>query len=771
MQQKWAEFQGRIEDDRLVSGKGHYISDVALDRMSYGTVVRAPVAHGAITSIETADASAMPGVLAIYTADDIAADGIEDFPGTIKLPGSDGKPAFPARRPVLARQRIRAVGEPVAFVVAETEEQAIAAAEAVIVMTDDLPAIVTHEAARQPDAPTVWDEVPDNVGFVWTRGDAARTDAAIAGAAHVTRLRSNVSRVNALSMEPRGCMGDVDEAGRLVLYAANQSPHILRNGVAAMFKVQPDDVRVVAGDVGGSFGMKSGTYPEDILVLFAARRLGRPVRWISARTESFLADDHGRDMGVDALLALDKDGRFLALKADYTVNIGAYLSGRSLFMTNNIGGVPGVYRIGAIAASITGVYTNTMTNAPYRGAGRPEATYTIERLIDLAARELDIDPFELRVRNLIEPEAMPYDTGLIFEYDCGEFEGNMMEASRIADRAGFAARREASRKKGLLRGLGIANPIEVAGGPFSQPAKDMTRVAVGSDGRVKVWAGAMSTGQGLETMMVDLVARELGVDRADIDYAFGDTDNLPEGRGNGGSSAAPVGASATMLAAKQVVATGRLIAAELLEATPDDIDFEEGRFPLRGTNRSVSLAEVAARAAQKNPTGLMEEARFAPPTVTYPNGCHLCEVEIDPETGVTRILRYTVVEDIGTVLNMTLAHGQIQGGVAMGIGQALGELIRYDEDSGQLVTGSFMDYQMPRADEIPLVELTTKPVPTKVNPIGAKGVGEAGTVGAMVAVINAICDALAPHGIHHMEMPATPARVWEAIQKAKAKAE
>lgn len=767
MQQKNAQFQGRIEDDRLITGRGRYVADVPMANLAFGVVVRAPIAHGRIRSIDTSAAKAYPGVLAVYTARDIAEDGIEAFPCGVALNGSDGKPAFKARRPVLAAERIRAVGEPVAFVVAATEEAAGAASELVVVNTEDLASVVGHEAARKAGAPAVWDEVPDNVAYVWARGDVARADAAIAAAAHVVHLSSAVTRVNALSMEPRGALGFVDADGRLVLHASNQSPHALKSGVAGMFKVQPDRVRVIAGDVGGSFGMKSGTYPEDVLVLFAARRLGRPVRWISERRESFLADDHGRDMGLEGVLALDGDGRFLALKADYTVNVGSYLSGRSLFMTNNIGGVPGVYRIPAIAASITGVYTNTMTNAPYRGAGRPEATYTIERLVDLAAREMGIDPFELRHRNLVAPSAMPYDTGFIFKYDCGEFEGNMLEAARLADKAGFEARRQASSAKGLLRGLGIANPIEVAGGPFTKPAKDMTRIAVGSDGRIKVTAGAMSTGQGLETMMIDLVARQFGVERGRIDYAFGDTDSLPNGRGNGGSSAAPVGASATKLAGDKVIATARSIAAELLDAAPEAIDFVDGNFPLRGTNRAVSLAEVAARAQERNPAGLVEEAEFLPPTVTYPNGCHLCEVEVDPETGTTRIERYTVVEDIGTVLNETMAQGQIQGGVAMGVGQALGEVIRYDAESGQLVTGSFMDYQMPRADEIPGVELVTKPVPTKVNPIGAKGVGEAGTVGAMVAVINAICDALAPLGIRHIEMPATPPRVWAAIQAAK----
>ncbi|MDX2155440.1 MAG: molybdopterin cofactor-binding domain-containing protein [Hyphomicrobiaceae bacterium] len=767
MQQKWAEFQGRIEDDRLVTGRGRYVADVQVAGVAVGVVVRAPVAHGRIKAIDAAAALAVEGVLAVYTAQDLAADGIGDFPCGVSLPGSDGKPAFQARRPVLARDRLRAVGEPVAFVVAETEAAAAAAAELVVIVTDDLPAVVTAVAARAEGAQTVWDEVRDNIAYVWKRGDAAKVDAAACGAAHVVRLSSSVTRVNALSLEPRGCLGRIDESGRLVLYASNQSPHALKAGIAGMFKVSAEQVRVVAGDVGGSFGMKSGTYPEDVLVLFAARRLRRPVRWISERRESFLADDHGRDMHVDGQLALDGDGRFLALQAHYTVNVGSYLSGRSLFMTNNIGGIPGVYRIPAIAASITGVYTNTMTNAPYRGAGRPEATYTIERLIDLAARELGLDPFELRRRNLVAPSAMPYDTGFIFTYDCGEFEGNMLEAARIADRAGFPARREASARRGLLRGLGIANPIEVAGGPFTKPAKDMTKIEVGANGRVKITVGAMSTGQGLETMMIDLVASELGIGRDQIDYAFGDTDDLPHGRGNGGSSAAPVGASATKLAAGKVIATGRDIAAEMLEAPVESVGFVEGRFPLEGTNRSVSLAEVAARARQRSPEGLVESAEFAPPTVTYPNGCHICEVEVDPETGVTRIVAYTIVEDIGTVLNLKLAHGQIQGGVAMGVGQALGEVIRYDEDSGQLVTGSFMDYQMPRADEMPAVVLATKPVPTKVNPLGVKGVGEAGTVGAMVAVINAICDALAPLGVTHIEMPATPPRVWQAIQAAK----
>ena len=513
--------------------------------------------------------------------------------------------------------------------------------------------------------------------------------------------------------------------------------------------------------------MKSGAYPEDVLVLFAARKLGRPVRWISERRESFLADDHGRDISIEAELALDGDGQIQGLKVDFTINVGSYLSGRSLFMLNNIGGIAGVYRIPKIEASLTGVFTNTMTNAPYRGAGRPEATYVIERLMDLAALDLGIDPFELRQRNLVPPSAMPYDTGFVFKYDCGEFEGNMLGAAKLSDRAGFAARRAEAAKRGKLLGFGMANPIEVAAGPFTKPRKDMTKLKINTDGTATLYAGSMSAGQGIETTLTDLVARELGLPREAIRYHAGDTDDLADGRGNGGSGAIAVGGVAAKRSAEKVIGTAKILAAELLEAKPEDVDFKDGRFPVRGTNRSVGLADVARLAEKKDPKGLVEIAEFLPPAVTFPNGCHMVEVEVDPETGASKIVRYSIVEDIGTVLNLKLAHGQIQGGVAMGVGQALGELIAYDSESGQLITGSFMDYQMPRAEDIPLVRLETRAVPTAVNPLGAKGVGEAGTVGSMVATINAICDALSPFGIRHIEMPATPARVWAAIEEAK----
>jgi len=761
---QWGQFQGRIEDDRLLTGQGLYVADHALEGLAHAVVVRAQVASARVAAIDVAAARATPGVLAVYTGKDLAADGLADFACAVNLPRSNGEKAHQARRPILVRDRIRAVGEAVAFVVAETLEAATAAAELVVVETEELPAVAGLIAARAPGASCVWDEVPDNVAFVWHKGSVGD---AVRRAPRVARLSSQVSRVAALSLEPRGALGRLDEAGRLVLHASNQSPHILRGVLAALLQVPATQIRVIAKDVGGSFGMKSGAYPEDVLVLYAARKLRRPVRWISERRESFLADDHGRDVAFDAALGLDAEGRFLALEVDFRVNVGCYLSGRSLFLLNNIGGIAGVYRIPSIEASVTGLFTNTMTNAPYRGAGRPEATYAIERLIDIAARELGLDPFELRRRNLVPPSAMPYDTGFLFTYDCGEFEGNMTGAADLADREGFAARRQEAASRGLLRGLGMANPIEVAGGPFTRPRKDRAQLTLNPDGTATFHTGSMSTGQGIETTLTDLVARELGLPRQAIRYQAGDTDDLPDGRGNGGSGAVAVGGAATKRVTEKVIETGRALAAELLEARPEDIGFADGRFPLKGSNRSVGLGDVARHAQAKDPVGLCETAEFVPPGVTFPNGCHMVEVEIDPETGVVEIVRYAVVEDLGNVLNPTLAHGQMQGGVAMGVGQALGEAIVYDLESGQLISGSFMDYQMPRARDIPRVQLRTRAVPTAVNPLGAKGVGEAGTVGSLVATINAICDALSPLGIEHIEMPATPARVWAAIAAAK----
>jgi len=506
--------------------------------------------------------------------------------------------------------------------------------------------------------------------------------------------------------------------------------------------------------------MKIGAYTEDVLCLIAARALGRPVKWIADRSEGFLTDNHGRDATIDAELGFDDEGNFLGLAVHFDMNIGAYLDGRNLAAgPANYPGIPGVYRIGPTAARAYGVYTNVHALGPYRGAGRPEATYAIERLIDLAALGLGADPFELRMRNLIPPEAMPYDTKLVFEYDCGEFMENMKQASEIADIKGFRSRRSDSELRGRLRGIGFANPIEVAGGPYANPGTDHARITVSGDGTALIHAGCMSVGQGLQTMFTEMVGEALGLERERIAFSQGDTDDLPGGRGSGGSAASPTGGSSTTLAIRAVIEKGKEIAAGMLEAATADIEFDAGSFRIAGTDRCVTLTEVAAESAARG-EALAGQSKFTPEKVTFPNGCHVCEVEIDPETGTLEICRYTVVEDVGRVLNPTMLTGQMHGGVAQGAGQALLERMVFDGD-GQPLTGTFMDYAMPRADMMPELTLKTREVRTEVNPVGAKGVGEAGTVGSMVCVVNAVCNAL---GVDHFEMPATPDRIWAALQ-------
>ena len=757
----------RREDERLLTGKGNYAADGKRDGMLAAVLVRSHHAHATFGSIDTSAARGMPGVVGIYTAADLADAG--PIPGGIGFPRPDGSPAAKTDRTLLAANRVRFVGEPVALVVAETRAAALEAAEAVFVDYSDRPAVTDQIAAMQHGAPAVWDEYPDNIGFLWKRGDAERTDAALRDSAHVTKLQFTVSRVSANSMEPRGAWAEVGADGRLVLHPSIQSPYPLRNGLAQNnLKVAPQDIQVLVGDVGGSFGMKSGVQQEYALVCWAARRLGRPVRWISDRNEGLLTDEQAREMRITAELGLDAGGKFTVLKLRWDVNLGAYTSGRSGWPVGNIGGTAGVYVIPAMYAESCGIMTNTVPTAAYRGAGRPEATYTIERLIDVAARELGIEPYELRRRNLIAPDAMPYKTALTFTYDCGEFEGNMQTAADLADLAGFPARRDEARARGKLRGIGLCNCIEVAGGPFLRPAKDLSTLRLAEDGTLILKTGSVSVGQGLETAFSQIVAERFGVPLEQVRYEQGDTDNLPFGKGNGGSGALCIGGSAVMLAVDAVIEKAKRIAAELLEAAVVDVTFEAGRFSITGTDRSVDLATVARAAYDPahippgEEGGLVESGEFTPTAVTFPNGTHICEVEIDRDTGVTEIVRYSAVEELGRVLSPLLVAGQIHGGVAQGVGQALGEQVVWDE-SGQMLTATFMDYQMPRAWDLPNFQLATREVPTKVNPLGAKGVGEAGTVGALAAVMNAVNDALAPLGIRHFDMPATPARVWTAI--------
>jgi carbon-monoxide dehydrogenase large subunit len=522
--------------------------------------------------------------------------------------------------------------------------------------------------------------------------------------------------------------------------------------------------------------MRSGIYPELVLVLWAAKRLGRPVKWTSSRREGFVSDEHGRDNVSSVELALDAGGKFLALRVTTLVDIGAYLTPRSAGpATNNVGGVAGVYTTPAIHVQTTGVYTNTTPTGPYRGAGRPEATYAIERVIDIAARELRIDPVELRRKNLIPAQAMPFKTGLVFTYDCGDFARVMEMALALSDHAGFDQRRAEARRRGQLLGVGIANPIEVAGGPYTALNPDTAEMRVNPDGSVSLFAGSTSMGQGNETAFAQIVSDRLGLPPTLIQVFWGDSDALGAGRGNGGSGAVSVGGSAVLRATEKVIERGRRVAAHLLEAAPDDVALRDGRFIVAGTDRGVTWSRVARAAYQPRqlPPGLepgfSETAAFAPPAVTFPNGCHVCEVEIDEETGAVRVTRYGVVDDVGRMINPMLVKGQIHGGVVQGLGQGLSEVLTYEASTGQLLSGSLMDYAIPRADDVPLFDVDSHEVPTRVNPLGAKGVGEAGTVGALPALLNAVNDALAPLGVRHLDMPVTPERVWRAIRDAKAR--
>jgi carbon-monoxide dehydrogenase large subunit len=766
----------RLEDPHLLQGLGRYSDDVNLPRQAYAVVVRSVHAHARIRGIDASAALKAPGALAVLTGDDLAADGLGNLPTDSNRKRRDGSPAFTTPRPALIRGRARHVGDPLALVVAETPEQAADAAALVAVDYEPLPAVAEAVEAKRPGAPAVWDEAPDNVAFVWEVGSRDAVARAFEAAAHVTRLDFVVSRVAAAPLEPRGGVGEFDRrSGRYTLHTGIQAPHGLRTLLAEqVFRVPQSAVRVVTGEVGGSFGMRSGIYPEMVLVLWAAKRLGRPVKWTSDRREGFVTDEHGRDNVTSVELALDAGGKFLALRVDLMVNIGAYLTPRSAGpATNNVGGVAGVYTTPAIHLTSTGVYSNTTPTGPYRGAGRPEATYAIERVIDVAARELGIDPIELRRRNLIPASSMPFKTGLVFTYDCGDFARVMDMALALADHAGFERRRAAARQGGKLLGLGLANPIEVAGGPYTAVNPDTAEMRVNPDGSVSLFAGSTSMGQGNQTAFAQIVSDKLGLSPERIQVFWGDSDALGAGRGNGGSGALTVGGSAVLRATEKVIERGRRIAAKLLEAAHEDVVLRDGRFTVAGTDRGVTFNNVARAAYQPRQLppgfepGFSETAAFVPPAVTFPNGCHLCEVEIDEETGVVRVVRYAVVDDVGRMVNPMLVKGQIHGGIVQGLGQGLFEILSYDSATGQLLSGSFMDYAMPRADDLPFFDVDSHEVPTKVNPLGAKGVGEAGTVGAMPALLNAVNDALAPLGVRHLDMPVTPERVWHAIRDAK----
>jgi carbon-monoxide dehydrogenase large subunit len=760
----------RFEDPRLVRGGGRYVDDMVLPGMAFGYVLRSPHAHARIRAIDAGKARAAPGVLAVLTGADWEASGWGDLPVPGGMKRRDGSPMYRPRYPALVRERVRWVGDCVAFVVAETYLQAVDAAELIAVDYEPLPAVVSTPGAAAPGAPLVFDDCPGNICFVHLEGDKAATDAAFARAAHVVREHFVINRVTAVTMEPRGSIGEYNRTdGRYTVYTTLQRAHPFRSELAHnVLKVPESRVRVVAGDIGGSFGMKSAVYNEVALVLLAAKAVGRPVKWVATRSEAFLSDAQARDNVTDAELALAADGTFLGLRVKIFAALGAYLQVAAPAFIANLGSLAGVYRTPAIHADVTAVFTHTNPVRPYRGNGRPEAAFVIERMVDLAADRLRIDPAELRRRNTIPPAAMPFKTGLTFTYDSGEFAENMEMALRLADVDGFAARRRESKKRGKLRGLGISNTIERAGAPSFEGAE----IRFDRGGTMTLFTGSINQGQGHETVFKQIVCDRLGLDPGDIQYLQGDTDQVFFGEGTGGSRSATLGGSAVAAASAKVIEKAREIAAFALKVDAKAVKFAEGVFSAPATNQTLTIKDVAKLAA--NPArlpsgmepGLVATAVYRAERENFPNGCHVCELEIDRDTGEVAIARYSVVDDVGTVLNPLLLHGQIVGGIAQGVGQVLKEDIHFDPASGQLVTGSFMDYAMPRASDLTSVEIESNPVPTKTNPLGVKGAGEAGTVGALPAVANALIDALSEFGVRHIEMPATAERVWRAMRNA-----
>jgi aerobic carbon-monoxide dehydrogenase large subunit len=760
----------RFEDPRLVKGEGRYVGDMSFPGMAIGYVLRSPHAHARIRAIDVSGARAAPGVLAVLTGADWQASGFGDLPVPGGMKRRDGSPLYRPPFPALVKDRVRWVGDYVAFVVAETLHQAMDAAELIAVDYEPLPAVTATADAAAPGAPLVFDDCPSNICFVQLDGDKAATDAAFARADHVVKHRFVINRVTAASMEPRGSIGIYQPAdGRYTVYTTLQRAHTFREELArSVLRVPENKVRVIAGDIGGSFGMKSAVYNEVALVLLAAKLTGRPVKWISTRSEAFLGDAQARDNVTDAELALDRDGNFLAVRVKTIANLGAYLQVGGQSFVQNIGSIAGVYRTPALHTDITAVFTHTNPVRPYRGNGRPEAAYVIERLVDLAADQLGLDPVELRRRNTIPPQAMPFRTGLTFTYDSGAFAENMDMALKLADFAGFAARRAQSKERGRLRGIGMSNTIERAAAPSYEGAE----IRFDRSGAVTLLSGTINQGQGHETTFKQIVCDRLGIDPRGVQYLQGDTDQVFFGEGTGGSRSATIGGSAFLMASEKILVKAKALAAHMLKIAPDDVKFADGIFSSSRTNQTLTISEVAkaavmpAKLAKGMEPGLIATAVYNVEVENFPNGCHVCELEIDPDTGHIEIQRYSVVDDVGTVINPLLVHGQIVGGVAQGVGQILMEDIAFDAESGQLISGSFMDYAMPRAGDLSSVQVKSNPVPTPTNPLGVKGCGEAGCVGAMPAVANAIVDALSGFGVRHIEMPATPERIWRAISNS-----
>jgi aerobic carbon-monoxide dehydrogenase large subunit len=761
----------RKEDPKFLTGRGHYVSDIEVPRQTQAVLIYSPHAHANIRSIDKKAAEAAPGVLAVLTG----ADWVADKLGTIDpeaMPEDMGGPkGYRTKRLPLAHERVRFVGERVALVIAQTEDQARDAAELVVIDYQVLPAVVRSGDAVLAGAPQVHEGAANNTSFALRMGNVDAVDAAFAKAAHVAKLELYNNRLTATTMEPRGCIGEYDEGtGRYTLTTSTQNPHGIRHGLSHQILHVPEaQIRVIARDVGGGFGMKGNLYPEEAMMPWAARRVGRPVNWIASRSEAIMGDGQARDLTVTAELALDKDGKFLALRWKGLHNMGAYIEGAGaippMFALRL---APTVYDIPAVGVYNNAVLTNTPPTIPYRGAGRPEAVYIMERLIDKAAHEMKLDRAEIRRKNLIAQSAMPYQTKTGWNYDTGNYAAAMDKAQKLADWNGYEARRAATEKTGKRRGRAIVYYVDNTG-----IFNDRMEIRFDPTGGVLVHAGTFSHGQGHETTYAQMVSDWLGVDYASVRVAQGDTDEIAAGRGTYGSRSMMVGGSALRAAADEVIERGKRFAAHFMEANAADISFADGKFTISGTDKSMPIQQIAGMSyipmglPGELGMGLQGAGAFTANVPSFPNGCHICEVEVDPDTGAVAIDRYTVVDDIGTVINPLLAQAQIHGGVAQGVGQALMEDMVHDPKSGQLLSGTLMDYAVPRADSVPNISVDFSPVFSKSNPLGVKGVGEGGTVAATPTTMNAVLDALAQFGVGDIAMPATPERVWQAIRAGK----
>ncbi|UYO46541.1 xanthine dehydrogenase family protein molybdopterin-binding subunit [Rhodopseudomonas palustris] len=762
----------RKEDETLLRGKGRYTDDCNLPGQFYAVMVRSPHPHGIIRGIGTEAAKAMPGVCAIYTGADLAVAGYAPFSSGLPLKSRDGTPLKQTHHGALATDKVRFVGEPVAFVVAKTLVQARDAAEAVELDIDPLPAVTDAEAAMQPGAPQLYDHIENNVALDYHFGDTAAVNAAFAAAAHVTTLDIENTRVAAVPMEPRVGLASYDQQnGRYTIQLPTQGVSGNRNTLAKLLGVPTDKVRVLTGQVGGSFGMKNISYPEYICILHAAKALGRPVKWTDERSTSFLSDSQGRGQQIRAELALDAGGRFLAIRLSGTGNLGAYITGvaplpLSLNTGKNIGSV---YRTPLLCVDIKCVVTNVTLMGAYRGAGRPEANYFLERLIDRAADEMGIDRLTLRKRNFIKPTQMPFTACSGVTYDSGDFAGVFGQALELSDYDGFAKRKKDARKAGKLRGIAVGSYLEVT----APPNPELGKIVFEEGGTVRLITGTLDYGQGHATPFAQVLSTFLGVPFERIRLEQGDSDIVHTGNGTGGSRSITASGMAIVEASQKVIAKGKSAAAHLLETAEADIEFADGRFTVAGTDRSIGIMDLAQRLrGAELPEGVpasldVDHTTEGVPSA-FPNGCHVAEVEIDPDTGVTRVVRYTAVNDFGTVVNPMIVAGQLHGGVAQGIGQALMEKISYNAD-GQPITGSLQDYALPRAEDIPLMTVGDHPVPAKTNPLGTKGCGEAGCAGSLATIVNAALDALKDYGVTTLDMPLTPEKVWRAIHEAKAR--